>query len=111
MNIAITGNSRLDDFRERIPHAVSSAVQVIADNPGQFAIVMAGSYVTTRMLARAVRPYGLFGVLCTVSVSYALNCKLAEIAIEKGWLKFRVRDENGVLMPMSPEDSGEACTD
>lgn len=92
---------RLEAARKRAPEVAGGLVGLVVDNPAQFAMITAGSYVVTRMMARAVRPYGPVGVLMTAAASYGVCWWLLGEAQRRGVLEFRVRAPNGELVTVA----------
>jgi hypothetical protein len=92
---------RLEAARRRAPELAGGLVGLVVDNPAQFAMITAGSYVVTRMMARAVRPYGPAGVLMTAAASYGVCWWLMAEARRRGILEFRVRDPHGELVTLA----------
>lgn len=92
---------RLEEARKRAPAVAGALVGLVVDNPAQFAVVVSGSYVVTRMMARAVRPYGTAGVLMTAAASYGVCWWLLGEARRRGVLEFRVRGPHGELVTLA----------
>lgn len=92
---------RLEATRKRAPELAGGLVALVVDNPAQFAVVVSGSYVVTRMMARAVRPYGPVGVLMTAAASYGVCWWLMSEARRRGILEFRVRGPHGELVTLA----------
>lgn len=91
-------------FRRTLPAAAAQVTQLVVDNPAQFALVIAGTVVTARAAFNIVRPRTpLEGLALMVVLQVGLPA-LATAAIDRGWLKFRVRDEDGNLIPLAPGD-------
>lgn len=76
--------------------------QVVVDNPGQVAAVAAATIVLTRAAVNAVRPRTAVEGLALMLVLQLAVPKLAQLAVERGYLRFRVRDADGKLVPMVP---------
>lgn len=94
--------SRIERFRESAPHVAAGVAQVIVDNPGQFALVAAGTVVITRAAFRLVHPRTPLEALALFVVLQVGLPHLAMLGIEKGWLTFKVRDAEGCLVPLLP---------
>jgi hypothetical protein len=87
---------------EDAPEGAAVITQTIIDNPGPIAVVGAGAIVATRIAVRAMRPRtGLEAIALIVLLQLTLP-KLAGLAVERGWLTFRVRDCEGRLVPLVP---------
>jgi uncharacterized membrane protein HdeD (DUF308 family) len=91
---------QIDTFREKLPETIYGVAQVVADNPGQMALCVAGGIVGARMMANLVQPRNGMQALATLTVCVALGSLLTEQAIKRGILKFRVRDADGKLVPL-----------
>lgn len=92
---------RLEEARKRAPALAGGLVGLVVDNPAQFAVVVSGSYVITRMMVRAVRPYGPAGVFMTAAASYAVCLWLMSEGRRRGILEFRVRGPHGELVTLA----------
>lgn len=93
-------------FRQAAPEIVSRMTQLVVDNPGQFALIIAGSMVATRAAMNIVRPRNAAEALALMVVLQVGLPVFGLHAIRKGWLKFKVRDEDGCLVPLEPGDAG-----
>lgn len=93
----------LERIRERLPEGIAAAARVIVDNPGPFALLVAGDVVLMRILANLVKPKTPAQGAAVMVVSLAALPLLNRQAVERGWVKLRVRDENGDLVPYRPE--------
>jgi hypothetical protein len=91
---------------EALPEAVQRVTQVLVDNPGQFALIAAGTLVAARAAMNIVRPRTPLQALALFVVLEVGLPKAVMLAAEKGWLTFRVRDEDGQLVPLV---IGEKC--
>jgi hypothetical protein len=94
--------SPLERFRLALPEAAGKAAQIVADNPGQFALLMAGTVVLTRVAARIVRPRTPLESVALMIVLQVGLPQLAMTAMARGWLKFRLRDDDGNLISFIP---------
>lgn len=89
----------VEQARRRVPEVVRDVVQVAVDNPGQVAVVFAGSVVMTRVLANLMRPRGPLEFLALVITAQAAGTYLAARAVDAGLLRFRLRGPDGELLP------------
>lgn len=83
---------RLEDTRKRLPELAGAAAGVVADNPLQFATIVSGAYVVTRIMHRLAGPETLPGALMTAAASYAACRWILAEAQARGVLVFRQRD-------------------
>jgi hypothetical protein len=95
-------DSRFGALLERVPAVTAGIVQVIVDNPAQFTMVAAGTLVLTRLAFRAVQPRSAVEALALFLVLQVGIPKLGLIAVENGWLTFKIRDDRGRLIPLVP---------
>lgn len=86
--------SQLAAAREAAPEAARRLVEVIADNPGQCAVLAAGGYVAAALAVRALRPRGLLDLLALAIVLDAAAGWAAGALIESGVITLRIRDEH-----------------
>lgn len=86
--------------REHAPVAAAALTQLAVDNPGQLALMAAGSIVIAKVLVNAVRPRTLLEALATIVVADAAAVLLARKALDKGVIRLRVRDADGALVPL-----------
>jgi hypothetical protein len=93
-------HGRAESFRQELPGAVAAITRVVADNPGQFALITAGAMVATRAAFSLVKPRTALEVLALAVVLQVGLPVLATTAVERGWLKFRTRDAAGCLVPL-----------
>jgi hypothetical protein len=87
----------VEQVRRRVPETVKTVVQVAVDNPGQVAVIFAGSVVMTRVVANLMRPRGPLEFLALVITCQAAGTYLAARAVDAGLLRFRVRGPDGEL--------------
>lgn len=73
---------------------------MIVDNPAPMILVVAGSIVTTKILANLMKPRGLAEVLALMLVADVLCAGGAAWLTEKGYLQWKVRDADGCLVPL-----------
>ena len=92
--------SRLENYRREIPEVVGKLAQVVVDNPGPMVLVTAGSMVAAKMALNLVKPRTMGEAIALCIVLQVALPKLAWAAVEKGWITFRVRDEDGNLIPL-----------
>lgn len=96
--------SRLEHAREELPAAAAAVTQVLVDNPAQFVLIGAATLVATRALANLVKPRTPVQALAVFIVMQVGSQALIKKAISEGWLKFRIRDEEGHLVPLEVPD-------
>lgn len=84
--------SAVQRARARAPEAARRLVQVIADNPGQCAVLGAGGYVAAGLAVRAFRPRGLLDLIALAIVLDAAAGWAAGRLIESGFIQLRIRD-------------------
>jgi hypothetical protein len=94
--------ARVEEFRQNLPATMERVTQLVVDNPGQFALLVAGDIVLTRVVMNLVRPRTAAEGLAVMVVLAAGLPLLAGHAVSRGWLRFRVRDEDGNLVPLEP---------
>lgn len=92
----------LAELRHNLPAAVERVTQLVVDNPGQFGLLVAGDIVATRVLMNLVRPRTPIEGLAVMVVLMAGLPLVAGAAVSRGWIKLRVRDEDGKLVPLEP---------
>lgn len=92
--------TRLEQLREDLPEAAANITQLVVDNPAQFALMTAGTIVIARAAFNIVRPRTLLEALALAVVLQIGLPQAALAAIDHGWLKFKVRDAHGCLVPM-----------
>lgn len=95
-------NSRVEQLRVQVPVLAEKLTQLVVDNPAQFALLMAGGIVLGRAAANIVRPRTVLEALALMAVLQAGVPLLASQALERGWIRLRVRDEDGQLVPFIP---------
>jgi hypothetical protein len=96
----VSALERLEQVRTDLPAVAGTVVGLVADNPAQFAMILSGSYVVTRGLARMVRPSSLGGILLTATASYGVCLWMLGEARRRGVLTFKTRDASGQLVPL-----------
>jgi hypothetical protein len=99
--------SRLEHAREELPAAVATAAQLIVDNPAQFVLVGAAAMVATRAVMNLVKPRTPAQALAVFIVLQAGIPVVLRKAIGEGWLKFRIRDDEGHLVPLEVPRPGQ----
>lgn len=97
---AVPQGSHLDAVLQRAPEVAGRVAQVIVDNPAPLALTAAGAMVATRILANAMKPRGLLEFAALWLTCNALCSWGTTELIERGILKFRVRDADGKLIPL-----------
>lgn len=95
---------RADQIRHELPFMVAKVVEVVVDNPAQMALILAGGVVIGRAAANIVRPRTPLQALALMVVLQVGTPLLMSEAVKRGWIKFRVRDENGDLVPLVTSD-------
>lgn len=92
-----------------LPGAAKLLTEFAVDNPGQCAVMMAGTVVATRLIVRAVRPSTPLEALATIVVAnVAIPYVLTEL-VRRDVVSFRVRGPDGSyvqLRDMLARDSG-----
>lgn len=96
----MSGLQRFDDARQAAPAAAAAAVQVIVDNPAQFAVMTAATIVLARTAVRVMRPRSALELLALMVVLEVTLPRLAMAAIDRGWMTIRIRDVDGRLVPL-----------
>ena len=89
---------RLGELRQRAPAAASALTQFAVDNPAPLALMAAGDLVLARILINLVRPRTPAEALALMTVLIAGLPAMNMLAVRKGWLRLRVRDEDGRLV-------------
>jgi hypothetical protein len=89
----------VEQMRRAVPETVRNVTQVVVDNPGQVAVVFAGSVVMTRVVANLMRPRGPLELLALMITCQAAGTYLAAKAVDAGLLRFRVRGPDGEFLP------------
>lgn len=90
----------LEQFRRRLPDAVGKMAEVVVDNPGQIALIAAGSMVAAKMALNLMKPRTPGEAIALFIVLQVVLPRLAWACVEKGWITFRVRDDDGNLIPL-----------
>jgi hypothetical protein len=98
---------RLYQFRRELPGAVAKVTEFVADNPAQVALIVAGTIVLTAAGRNIARPKTIVEVLALQAVLTAAAPLAVHTAVERGWLKFRVRDQHGALVPAFDPEGGD----
>ena len=101
---------RIEEARAVLPKAMATMTQLVVDNPAQFAFVAAGAMVTGKILVNLVKPRTPLEALAVLIVAECATPFLLKAAIDHGYLKFRIRDPDGNLVPLSlpvPEDPAD----
>lgn len=94
-------DGRIERYRRAIPEAVAGLTEIVVDNPGQCTLLLAGSVVLSRAAFRIVQPRtALQGLALAVVLQVGIPA-LATQAMERGWLRLRVRDADGCLVPLA----------
>ena len=91
---------RIEEARAVLPKAVARMTQLVVDNPAQFAFAAAGSMVFAKILVNLVKPRTPLEALAVLVVAECATPFLLKGAIDRGYLKFRVRDADGNLVPL-----------
>jgi hypothetical protein len=87
--------SRVEQLRVQVPALAEKITQLVVDNPAQFALLMAGGIVLGRAAVNIVRPRTGLEALALAAVLQAGVPLLASQVLERGWIRLRVRDEDG----------------
>lgn len=90
----------LAGLREAAPDAAGQVVRAVADNPGQVVLICAASMVAARAAGNLVRPRTMTEALALCLVLSAGMGKLTTVALERGWINFRVRGADGELISL-----------
>jgi len=85
---------------EQAPATAAEVTQVIIDNPFPMLAIGAGTVVAVRLAGNLVRPRTALEALALMAILQLTLPKLAHMAIDRGWLTFRVRDLEGRLVPV-----------
>lgn len=93
---------RVYQFRRELPGAVARLTEFVLDNPGQMALIAAGTVVLTIAARNIARPRTVVEVLALQAVLTAAAPVIAEQVFTRGWLTFRVRDPAGNLVRYVP---------
>jgi hypothetical protein len=106
MTVTAQAPGRLEEFRRQVPGAVAQVAGFVADNPAQVALIVAGTIVLTTAARNIARPKTIVEVLALQTMLTAAAPLAVHTAIERGWLKFRVRDHHGCLVPAFDPEEG-----
>jgi hypothetical protein len=99
---ALIPASRIEQLRLAIPEGVKQITQVAIDNPAQFALISAGTMVAARAAFNVVRPRNALEAVALLLVLQVGMTQLGGLAADRGWIKFRIRNEAGELVPLVP---------
>jgi hypothetical protein len=102
MNDDVSRETRIAAAAQRLPGIAKNFTQVVVDNPGQFAMVAAGTIVLTRAAVNLVRPRGPLEALALMVFLQLAIPRAAMAAVDRGWITFRVRTPDGRLVPLVP---------
>jgi hypothetical protein len=91
---------RLAEIRDAAPVAVGRVAEIVVDNPGQIAIIIAAAMVAAQAAGNIVRPRNLVQAAALALVLQAGMGKLTAAAIDRGWLNFRIRGDDGELISL-----------
>lgn len=103
--------SRIEQAREQLPEMIGAAARIVADNPKEFGVVIAGSVVLARVMVNLVRPRNLFQAVCTMAICDLIAVAAVGEAAKRGYLRFQVRDADGALIPWKPAVPGDEFVD
>lgn len=92
---------RAERLRVAMPRAAATATELIIDNPLPFGLVAAGSIVLGRAGANIVRPRNVLEAVALWVVLDFAAFLLIRKGMDSGLLQFRIRDEDGQLVPLS----------
>lgn len=96
---------RLEQLRDDLPDVAAGITQLVVDNPAQVALMTAGTVVIARAAFNIVRPRTVLEALALAVVLQIGLPRLASAALEHGWIKFKVRDAHGCLVPLVDDDA------
>lgn len=94
----------VESLRRAVPQTVKEVTQVVVDNPGQVAVVFAGTVVMTRVLANLMRPRGPLELLALMITCQVAGTYLATRAVDAGLLRFRLRGPDGEFLTRKPPE-------
>lgn len=96
----LTVSGRIEEARRVLPEVAGRITQLLVDNPGQFGLLVAGDVVAGRVLLNLVRPRTAAEALAVMAVLVAGLPALNMLAVRKGWIRLRIRDDDGALVPL-----------
>lgn len=99
----LTPAGRLEAARRELPFAVQRFTQFVVDNPGQMALLAAGTVAVMCAARNIARPRTVIEVLALQLVLTAGAPLAVRQAVDRGWLTFRVRDDDGNLVAARPQ--------
>lgn len=89
---------RLYQFRRELPGAVARITEFMVDNPGQVALIAAGTVVLAAAARNIARPKTVAELLALQAVLTAAAPAIVHQVVKRGWLAFRIRDADGQLI-------------
>jgi hypothetical protein len=95
--------AQLEEFRRELPGAVARITEFVVDNPGQVALIAAGTIVLAAAARNIVKPKTVTEMLALQVMLTAAGPVIAHQVITRGWLTFRVRDASGALISTGKE--------
>lgn len=98
----------LDRTVQKLPGTAAALTQVVIDNPGQFALITAGTIVAARAAFNIVQPRGPLEVLALFGLLQFALPQLVMAAAEKGLITFYVRDREGCKIPLTFGEPSDA---
>lgn len=97
-----TISERVEQGRRTAPAMAAVLTEILVDNPAPFALVAAGGIVLGRAALSIVRPRNMLEALAVLAVVEFATPVLIRKAIDAGYLRFRIRNELGELVPFIP---------
>jgi hypothetical protein len=95
--------NRLQAARQELPYAVQRFTQFAVDNPGQVALLLAGTVVLSAAATNIVKPKNVLEALALYVVLMGATPFITRQAVEHGWLgALKVRDADGNLVTLRP---------
>lgn len=88
---------RLQAGMDALPQIIGEVTQVVADNPKEFGLIVAGSVVGARIMTNLVRPRTLFQAVCTAAITEVLLIAALGEAKKRGLITLRFRGPDGKL--------------
>lgn len=101
----------VNSVREKAGDVLVAMARVVADNPGQTAVAIAGTVVITRAAANLVRPRTPFQALCLLIVLELGIPQLVRQAGERGWMQWYGRDSDGNKIPVFVKEHDAGTVD
>jgi hypothetical protein len=102
-SLAECEHGRLGEFRRELPGAVARITEFVVDNPGQVALIAAGTVVLAAAARNIARPKTITEVIALQVLLTAAMPLIAGQVVQRGWLTVRVRDASGALVTTGKE--------